>query len=88
VLLAQDLLAYDDLRTGRLVMAVDFAVRSERAYYFVCPKSRREYPRVQAFRTWIKQEIAALDRRHLPPARRVAPGRAAAAASVRRRGAR
>jgi LysR family transcriptional regulator, glycine cleavage system transcriptional activator len=88
VLLAQDLLAYDDLRTGRLVMAVDFAVRSERAYHFVCPKSRREHPRVQAFRTWIKQEIAALDRRHLPPARRFAPGRAAAAASVRRREAR
>ena len=89
VLLAHDVLAYDDLRTGRLVMAVDFAVRSERAYYFVCPKSRREHPRVQAIRTWIKQEIAALDRRHLRPARRVAPVRAATtAASVRRRGAR
>jgi hypothetical protein len=32
-----------------------------RAYYFVCPKSREEHPHVQAFRSWIKQEVAALD---------------------------
>lgn len=61
VLLAHDVLAYDDLRTGRLVIAVEFALRSDRAYHFVCPKSRREHPNVQAFRSWIKQEIAALD---------------------------
>src|ERR1700730_1355366 len=61
VLLAHDVLAYDDLRTGRLVIAVEFALRSDRAYHFVYPKSRREHPNVQAFRTWIKQEIAALD---------------------------
>jgi LysR family glycine cleavage system transcriptional activator len=54
-------LAYDDLRTGRLVMPVGFALRSGRAYHLVCPKSRREHPHVQAFRTWVKQEVATLD---------------------------
>jgi len=65
VLLARDVLAYDDLRTGRLVIPVGFALRSGRAYHFVCPKSRREHPHVQAFRTWVKQEVATLDWRHV-----------------------
>jgi LysR family glycine cleavage system transcriptional activator len=65
VLLARDVLAYDDLRTGRLVMPVGFALRSGRAYHFVCPKSRREHPHVQAFRTWVKQEVATLDWRQV-----------------------
>jgi LysR family transcriptional regulator, glycine cleavage system transcriptional activator len=65
VLLAHDVLAYDDLRTGRLVIPVQFALRSGRAYHFVCANSRREHPHVQAFRTWVKQEVAALDRRQV-----------------------
>ena len=65
VLLAHDVLAYDDLRTGRLVIPVEFALRSGRAYHFVCAKSRSEHPHVQAFRTWIKQEVAALNWRQV-----------------------
>jgi LysR family glycine cleavage system transcriptional activator len=61
VLLAHDLLAYDELRTGRLVIPVDRPVSTGRAFYFVCPKNRSERPQVQAFRTWIKQELAAID---------------------------
>jgi LysR family glycine cleavage system transcriptional activator len=61
VLLAHDLLAYDELRTGRLVIPVARAVSTGRGYYFVCPKSRSERPQVRAFRTWIKQELAAID---------------------------
>ncbi len=61
VLLAHDLLAYDDLRTGRLVIPVRFAIASGRAYHFVCPRSREGHPHVQAFRGWIRQEVAALD---------------------------
>ena len=61
VLLTHDLLAYDDLRTGRLVIPVQRPLKSERAYYFVCPANRQERPHVQAFGAWIKQEIAALD---------------------------
>ena len=77
VLLAHDVLAYDDLRTGRLVIAVEFALRSQRAYHFVCPKSRREHPQVQAFRTWMQQEVAALDWSRVYPAARIAPARVA-----------
>jgi LysR family transcriptional regulator, glycine cleavage system transcriptional activator len=61
VLLATDLLAYDDLRTGRLVIPVALALPSGRAYHLVRAKSQRETPQVQAFRQWIRQEIAALD---------------------------
>jgi LysR family glycine cleavage system transcriptional activator len=61
VLLSQYVLAYDDLRTGRLVIPVECVLSSQRAYHFVCPKSRSEYPHVQAFRIWIKQEVTAID---------------------------
>lgn len=69
VLLAHDVLAYDELRTGRLVVAFPLVVPSGRAYHFVCPKRREQHPHVQAFRGWIKQEAAALDfRQFRPPA--------------------
>jgi LysR family transcriptional regulator, glycine cleavage system transcriptional activator len=61
VLLAHDVLAYDDLRTGRLVIPFALTLRSGRAYHFICPKRHRDRPNVQAFRSWIKQEVAALD---------------------------
>jgi LysR family transcriptional regulator, glycine cleavage system transcriptional activator len=61
VLLAHDVLAYDELRTGRLVIPFELTLRSGRAYHFVCAKKRQDRPHVQAFRTWIKQEVAALD---------------------------
>jgi LysR family transcriptional regulator, glycine cleavage system transcriptional activator len=61
VLLAHDLLAYDDLRTGRLIIPVAQPIASGRAYYVVCPRQRSMVPQVRAFRDWIKQEVAALD---------------------------
>jgi LysR family transcriptional regulator, glycine cleavage system transcriptional activator len=61
VLLSQYVLAYDGIRTGRLVIPVEFSLRSGRAYHFVTPRSRSEHPHVQAFRSWIKQELAAVD---------------------------
>src|SRR6478672_1311025 len=61
VLLAHDLLAYDDLRTGRLIIPVARPIWSGRAYHVVCPKHRSTVPQVRAFRDWIKQEVAALD---------------------------
>jgi LysR family glycine cleavage system transcriptional activator len=73
VLLARDVLAYDDLRTGRLVIPVELALRSGRAYHFVYPKSRSEHPHVQAFRAWVKQEMAALDWRRVHRASALRP---------------
>jgi LysR family transcriptional regulator, glycine cleavage system transcriptional activator len=67
VLLAHDLLAYDELRTGRLVIPVARSLDSSRAYYVVSAKSRWQHPHVLAFRTWIEQEVAALDWKHIRP---------------------
>lgn len=61
VLLAPDILAYDALRTGQLVVASPPALRSGRAYYLVYSKDGQDRPTVQAFRTWIRQEVSALD---------------------------
>lgn len=60
VLLAYDVLAYDDLRTGRLVAPVELRLNSIRAYHVVCTKTRQKLPNVQAFTDWIKREIAAM----------------------------
>ena len=57
--LAHDVLAYDELRTAAGDPLALFALG--RAYHFVCPKRRQGHPNVQAFRTWIKQEVGALD---------------------------
>ncbi len=61
VLLVQNILAYDHLRTGRLVIPVPLALPSGRAYFLVYPKRGRERPQVQAFIRWVKQEFSALD---------------------------
>ena len=61
MLLAHDLLAYDDLRNGRLMIPVALPLASARAYHVVCPKRRSRVPQGRAFRDWIKQEAAALD---------------------------
>ncbi len=73
VLLTHDLLAYDDLRMGRLVIPFRLSLRSERGYFFVCPTNRQDHPHVQAFRSWIKQEVAALDWTPIHGARRIPP---------------
>ena len=61
VLLAYDVLAYDDLRTGRLVAPFELTLRSGRAYHVACAKARQSHPNVLAFRGWIKREVAAMD---------------------------
>jgi len=61
VLLAHDMLAYDDLRTGRLVIPIGFALPSGRAFHLVWAKERKPSAAAEAFRRWIKDEVAALD---------------------------
>jgi DNA-binding transcriptional LysR family regulator len=70
VLLSHDVLAYDDLRTGRLVIPFNLTLRSSHSYYVVCEKRRQNLPNILAFRTWIKQEIFALDWKKGFPGRR------------------
>ena len=61
MLLAQNILAYDHLRSGRLVIPVALALSSDRAYYLVRPKRGGDRPQVEAFGRWLKDEFAALD---------------------------
>ena len=61
VLLTHDILAYDGLRTGRLVIPVKFALPARRTFSLVWPKARKPIPAAQSFRRWIKDEAAALD---------------------------
>jgi LysR family transcriptional regulator, glycine cleavage system transcriptional activator len=65
VLLAYDLLAYDDLRTGRLAIPVKLALASGRAFHLVWSKARKPTPAMGAFRHWLSEEIAALDWRRI-----------------------
>jgi LysR family glycine cleavage system transcriptional activator len=61
VLLTHDILAYDELRTGRLIIPVDLSLNSRRSYSLVYPKRRRDHPNLRAFKTWIKEEMAAIE---------------------------
>ncbi len=61
VLLAFDALAYDDLRTGRLILPFDLTLPSGRCYAFICPKERQDSANVRAFRSWLRDEVAAID---------------------------
>ena len=73
VLLAFDALAYDDLRTGRLVTPFALSLPSGRRYSFICPKKRREAANVRVFRAWLREEVAALpgaSTRHTPSVRK------------------
>jgi LysR family glycine cleavage system transcriptional activator len=42
-------------------MPFGLTLNAGRAYCLVCAKRRQNPPNVQAFRNWIKQEVAALD---------------------------
>ena len=61
VLLAHDIMAYDWLRTGRLIIPVKFALAAGRAFSLVWAKGRKPSAAAEKFRTWIKHEAAALD---------------------------
>jgi LysR family glycine cleavage system transcriptional activator len=65
VLLVTNILAYDLVHSGRLVIPVPLMLPSGRAYYLVRPKRARERsqerPQVRAFIDWLKQEFDALD---------------------------
>lgn len=61
VLLTHDIMAYDDLRTGRLIIPVKFALPAGRTFCLVWAKGRKPTPAAESFRRWIKAEADALD---------------------------
>lgn len=67
VLLAANILAYDDLRTGRLVSPIHKGIPANRGFYLVYPSSSAERASVRAFRNWIITEFGELDAAILDP---------------------
>ncbi|HJV76228.1 MAG TPA: transcriptional regulator GcvA [Noviherbaspirillum sp.] len=63
LLLTHLMLAYDDLRSGRLVMPFKVVLPAQRAYHFVTPKVKLKNPTVIAFRDWLRSEVAEMDER-------------------------
>jgi LysR family transcriptional regulator, glycine cleavage system transcriptional activator len=57
VLLAHKALAYDDLRTGRLVAPFEIEATADRAFHLVCPSGHETRPKISAFRAWIRDEV-------------------------------
>lgn len=68
VLITNSVLAFDDLRTGRLVVPFALSLPANRAYHLVTLQSRRNLPNVAAFRAWIVAEVAAMEKK-TPPRR-------------------
>jgi LysR family glycine cleavage system transcriptional activator/LysR family transcriptional regulator of beta-lactamase len=54
VAIAQRAYIDDDLRSGRLVVAVDHVARTESGYYLVCDPLKANAPPVRLFRDWIR----------------------------------
>lgn len=54
VAMAQRAYVQDDLRIGRLVIAVDHIARTERGYYLVCDPMKAATAPVRHFRDWIR----------------------------------
>jgi LysR family glycine cleavage system transcriptional activator len=51
-------IAAHDLLSGRLVLASNKIVTSRFRYWFVCPPSYSELPKVCALRQWLREEAA------------------------------
>jgi LysR family glycine cleavage system transcriptional activator len=58
IALARTGLAAWDMRAGRLVRPVAFALKASYAYWIVCPKSTADLPKISTFRDWLLTEAA------------------------------
>jgi LysR family glycine cleavage system transcriptional activator len=58
VALAPHFMVAEDLKLGRLVRPFPIEVRQPARWYLVCPRERATDKPVQAFRTWLRNEIA------------------------------
>jgi LysR family glycine cleavage system transcriptional activator len=57
VALGRTALIEEELSSGQLVRLFDLRLKSEMAYYVVCPARALERPAVRAFRDWLLAEI-------------------------------
>jgi LysR family glycine cleavage system transcriptional activator len=58
VALALSTLASRDLAEGRLVRPFARSLPSELSFFFVCPATSLEQPKIKAFRAWLLEEAA------------------------------
>ncbi|MDV7339681.1 transcriptional regulator GcvA [Terasakiella sp. A23] len=56
VALGRSALIQNELNAGRLVRLFDHAIKSQVAYYFVCPEDAIERFKIKAFRDWLLSE--------------------------------
>ncbi|MFJ2992178.1 transcriptional regulator GcvA [Pandoraea sp. NPDC087047] len=82
VALVRRSLAIGDIMAGRLVRLSDVDTPCEWDYYFVCPPAVLETQRVQAFRAWFLEEVAAFELVKHTLRRPTQPSRAALAAGM------
>ncbi len=59
IALIRPTLAFNELLAGRVVRLFETTIPCPWNYYFVCPHSALQTPKMQAFRTWLLPEIAA-----------------------------
>lgn len=62
VALGRSVLAADDLVQGRLIRPFKLSLPSQQAYYVVYPRRRVGNPRIDAFRSWLVDAAAALEK--------------------------
>jgi len=60
MLLAYDILAHDDLRTGRLIRPFELMLPVGRGFHLVYPQGAAAQPNLVAFRAWLMEEMAAM----------------------------
>jgi LysR family glycine cleavage system transcriptional activator len=55
-----------EIDSGRLLPLSPVRVKNIESYYLVCLASRRDVPKIKAFREWIQQELV-VDKGYAPP---------------------
>ena len=58
VALVNTTIAHDDLKSGRLICPIDESMETRLGYWLLTPESASDRPVVQAFRTWLLNELA------------------------------
>ncbi len=61
IALARHAIAMSEIASGELVRLSDVAVKCPHSYFLVCPPEALKKPQVQAFRTWLLDEIGKQD---------------------------
>ena len=58
IALGRSVLVADALKNGSLITPLDFSLKSDFAYYLVCPKNTSEQVWISSFRDWLLDEVS------------------------------